>query len=183
MSANPRSTGFEAFKKLITTPELPDLGPGPRANVKSRAALDKRLEDYFATANPRKPTRELLRCAALLWHDHHDAAHAIAQEDSSAEGSFLHGILHRREPDYDNARYWFRRVGKHPALIGDQCRGTEAIGEKQRRPQHAASGVHSVHGSSREFVKPLLGSGRRQGRQAGKTRRRAQGAAAHPFTV
>jgi hypothetical protein len=114
MSANPHSMGFEAFKKLIATPELPDLGPGPRASVESIAALNQKLEDYFGAANPRKPTRELLRCAALLWHDHHDAAHVIAQDDSSAEGSFLHGILHRREPDYDNAKYWFRRVGKHP---------------------------------------------------------------------
>ena len=110
--------GFEAFKKLIATPELPDLGPGPRANVELIGALNQKLEDYFRTANPRKPTRELLRCAALLWHDHHDPAHRIAQDDSSAEGSFLHGILHRREPDYDNARYWFRRVGKHPAYSG-----------------------------------------------------------------
>jgi hypothetical protein len=118
MSTNPHSAGFEAFRKLIATPELPDLGRGPRGNVESMAALDKKLEDFFRTAGLRKPTRELLGCAALLWHDHHDAAHAIAQEDPSAEGSFLHGILHRREPDYDNARYWFRRVGKHPAYSG-----------------------------------------------------------------
>ena len=118
MSADTHSNGFEAFKRLIATPELPDLGPGPRANVESIAALNQKVEDYFGTANLRKPSRELLRCAALLWHDHHDAAHAIAQDDSSAAGSFLHGILHRREPDYDNARYWFRRVGKHPAYLG-----------------------------------------------------------------
>ncbi|TWT93659.1 hypothetical protein [Neorhodopirellula pilleata] len=46
-----------------------------------------------------------------------DRSHAISQADSSAEGSFWHGIMHRREADYSNAKYWFRRVAAHPVLI------------------------------------------------------------------
>jgi hypothetical protein len=49
----------------------------------------------------------------------YDLAHGVAQDDSSVEGSFWHGILHRQEPDPGNAGYWFRRVGQHavfPAL-------------------------------------------------------------------
>lgn len=43
-----------------------------------------------------------------------DEAHTIAQDLSSAEGSFWHGIVHRLEPDAESASYWFRRVGSHP---------------------------------------------------------------------
>lgn len=45
-----------------------------------------------------------------------DRSHCISQGDSSSEGSFWHGIMHRREGDYSNAKYWFRRVGKHPVI-------------------------------------------------------------------
>lgn len=45
-----------------------------------------------------------------------DAAHAIFQEDSSPEGSYWHGILHRREGDFWNAKYWLQRAGRLPVL-------------------------------------------------------------------
>jgi hypothetical protein len=51
---------------------------------------------------------------ALLWHDHWDAAHVIAQTDEGErDHDLLHAIAHRREGDFSNAGYWFRGVGKH----------------------------------------------------------------------
>lgn len=42
-----------------------------------------------------------------------DLSHEVSQADDSAEGSFWHGIMHRREGDFGNSKYWFRRVGRH----------------------------------------------------------------------
>lgn len=43
-----------------------------------------------------------------------DGAHEFFQETSSALVSYWHGMMHRREADFDNARYWFRRAGALP---------------------------------------------------------------------
>lgn len=50
----------------------------------------------------------------LLARDRFHDSHAVSQDLATAEGSYWHGILHRREPDAGNARYWMRRVGSHP---------------------------------------------------------------------
>jgi hypothetical protein len=44
-----------------------------------------------------------------------ETAHRIAQESSSPDGAYVHGMIHRIEDDFDNARYWFFRAGVHPA--------------------------------------------------------------------
>ncbi len=66
-----------------------------------------------------------------------DESHAISQGLPTPEGSFWHGILHRREPDAANARYWFRRVGDHsifPSL---------AIAAEQALSKHPGARFHS----------------------------------------
>jgi hypothetical protein len=101
---------------LLATAELPELGPGPRAGVESETALNGKLQDILSKSKLPPLNQELIRALVLLWHDHLDAAHVISQEIETSDGSLVHGIVHRREPDYSNAKYWFRRVGKHPAF-------------------------------------------------------------------
>ncbi len=56
--------------------------------------------------------------AAGLWLyvDELDRSHAISQQLRTPTGSFWHAIMHRREGDFSNSKYWYRRTGKHPAM-------------------------------------------------------------------
>jgi hypothetical protein len=104
------------FLTLIGTPDLPGLEATPRAGRLSLPELNRKLERFITETRPPAPRVPCLRSAALLWHDYLDESHTISQEIRTADGSFLHAIMHRREPDYNNAKYWFRRVGTHPSF-------------------------------------------------------------------
>ena len=54
--------------------------------------------------------------ALWLWHDWLDDSHAISQSLYNADGSFWHAIMHRREGDFSNAKYWYARCRHHPVL-------------------------------------------------------------------
>jgi len=92
-----------------------DMG---RPNEKSRAALTTLTpEKLFSHAHKKVRDEQMAQCClAGLWlrHGFFDESHRFSQEIETPSGSFWHAILHRREPDYGNARYWFRRVGSHP---------------------------------------------------------------------
>ena len=63
-----------------------------------------------------------LRAALLLWNDSLELAHTLAMSEGEGDElagqtlDYWHGIMHRREPDYPNSSYWFRRVGRHAAF-------------------------------------------------------------------
>lgn len=90
------------LRSLITAaPDLPiDAGT---VHEPTAAALSAWLE----TKPTIKPT-----CLAGLWLLAGDLerSHQISQSINTPEGSYWHGIMHRREGDYPNARYWMRRV-------------------------------------------------------------------------
>jgi hypothetical protein len=63
-----------------------------------------------------KAMRAMVRGGLLYAVDALDPAHRIFQDEPSDLGSYWHGMMHRREGDFDNARYWFRRAGRLPVF-------------------------------------------------------------------
>jgi hypothetical protein len=55
--------------------------------------------------------------AALWWAAKGDwnKAHAITQDDDSADAAWVHAYLHRVEGDLGNADYWYARARRAPA--------------------------------------------------------------------
>jgi hypothetical protein len=56
-----------------------------------------------------------VRSLLLLIAGDIESAHRIVQESPDTDGNYLHGMVHRVEGDFDNARYWFFQAGVHPA--------------------------------------------------------------------
>ena len=59
----------------------------------------------------REPT-VLIRATEHLEAGAWQAAHELVQQESSQLAAWLHGIAHTLEGDLDNARYWYRKVGR-----------------------------------------------------------------------
>lgn len=112
----PTSQGFEFYAGL--EPSLGELplvhSPSnhPRSLIKELQTIS--LEDLLGTVVSDRFMAQAVRAGLLLVADAWHEAHEVAQELNTVEGSYWHGIVHRREPDAGNARYWFRRVGTHP---------------------------------------------------------------------
>jgi len=100
---------------LFKERRLMPLGPGS-PNTKLHSQLSALTPEKIFGDGKIKDQEMAKCCLAGLWlyHDFLDESHTLSQEIHSTSGSYWHGIMHRREPDYSNAKYWFERVGNHP---------------------------------------------------------------------
>jgi hypothetical protein len=115
-----------AVAALLHEDRLAPLGPG-KPNTAARKSLESlTVEAAFASGQVRDADMAAC-CLAGLWlyHDFLDEAHRISQDIGTTSGSYWHGLMHRREPDYGNSKYWFHRVGSHPAFVAVQQAAAE----------------------------------------------------------
>ena len=111
----------------LLDPDLPPLGPGtPKAEFEQRIAKTA-PETVLGSAIVSLGNADCCLAGIWLWNGFLDQSHELSQNVDTPEGSWWHGIMHRREPDASNAAYWFRRVGDHQLF--------SALGEKVR--EHA----------------------------------------------
>ena len=68
--------------------------------------------------SPEVQRRPALAAGLWLYIDELDRSHARSQGLETPTGSFWHAIMHRREGDFSNSKYWYRRAGRHPAMSG-----------------------------------------------------------------
>lgn len=111
------SSFSSVVQELLANDRLCDLGPG-RPNEEMRKGLEGlTIENLFAPQEVRRQDFAKACLAALwLYHDFLDESHELSQTIHTIEGSYWHGIMHRREPEYANAAYWFRKVSQHPVF-------------------------------------------------------------------
>ncbi len=124
--------------ELLADAPLNDLGPG-HARESHRAKLAALSPAELVSPRPLRNREMGLACLAGLWlrWDFLTESHELSQQLETVEGSYWHAIMHRREPDYENAKYWFRRVGQHPIFPAlAAAGGSSAPNQADRGPAY-----------------------------------------------
>ncbi|TWU41851.1 hypothetical protein [Novipirellula artificiosorum] len=122
---------------------LPSLGEGPRNVGVAELISAKDFPAKLAQVGIKPRGQQLCLSGLWLLAGDLDRSHTLSQGIGEPEGSFWHGIMHRREGDFGNAKYWFRRVGAHPVwtslaeLHGDLYPDADSFVDACARAPHA----------------------------------------------
>lgn len=101
-------------------------GPG---DAQAKRLLDELSPKDVFTQNSTKSDEDRKSVLAGLWllHDWLDQSHTISQSIHSVTGSFWHAIMHRREGDFSNSKYWYARAAGHPAFQTVAAQATSLV--------------------------------------------------------
>ncbi|MEM8781508.1 MAG: hypothetical protein AAGE65_01510 [Planctomycetota bacterium] len=144
----------ESMPALVLPP-----GQAPHAGASAAAESLARSEPFAG--------RPDLLAGLFLYADDLDTAHAHAQDDATPTGSFWHAIVHRREGDFDNARYWYAKAANHPAMAhidlvgGGAGSGTDVAAYD---PDALVDQVQQAHeaGDTRDATPALISTQRKE---------------------
>lgn len=103
------------WQTVLSPFEAPPLDAGqPQREKRDELANFQRELSSSGLGRQAAIAQECCLSGAWLLHNFLDESHSLSQDIENSEGSFWHGIMHRRERDFGNSKYWFRRTGKHP---------------------------------------------------------------------
>jgi hypothetical protein len=107
------SAFLEQFLGKLQTPRVslsqPEIQPGLVEEL-------NRVSD-LVLANGCGPRVDCIRSLLLLQAGDFERSHSIVQAMSGSDPAYIHGMVHRVQGDFWNAKYWFRRSKKHPAFL------------------------------------------------------------------
>jgi hypothetical protein len=109
----------DSYRKLTVAGPSPTAARKVLGNVKPSQLLAAPVASAAAG--------EALLAGLWLWHDCLDESHTISQSLASQTGSFWHAIMHRREGDFSNSKYWYARCRSHPVLRLIAARASEVL--------------------------------------------------------
>lgn len=132
---------------LLAEARLADLGPGspePEVHVELRR-FDPETD---LAAQPIRDRHASQACLAGLWlyFDYLDESHTLSQDIHTSEGSCWHAIMHRREPDASNSKYWWRQAGSH-TFIAQLVSAAPALGYQYTSPEDFVDFCERVRGT------------------------------------
>ncbi len=128
-----------AVAGLLSGDRLCELGPG-HPNKAAHEDLEALRRADLVEDVKDADMADCCLAGLWLWHDFLDRSHDFSQEIHSNSGSYWHAIMHRREPDYSNSKYWYRRVGDHE-IFADLQECVIELGQ-----------AHSLSGEAAEFA-------------------------------
>jgi hypothetical protein len=94
-----------------------ELVPRGGGNAAARDLLESTQPvDLIAGKMVRRDDAQAILAGLWLYFDFLDESHTISQSLDNPTGSFWHAIMHRREGDFGNSKYWYARCQDHPSI-------------------------------------------------------------------
>ena len=116
-----KKTSNTLINTLMNIATPPNLDLGPRTEIVDIKTIINQLEP---TQKLMPPLRyQAFYALVLLWNDSWNESHQIVQaHEGNPDCDLVHGLAHRKEGSFSNAKWWARQLGNHPSfeIIGKE---------------------------------------------------------------